>query len=283
VTAAAAPTTVAQTLLAACRIAGVAALAVLAGCATKPPASDVAAVRNYEQINDKLEPLNRTMFDIDQAFDAALIRPVAWTYNKVVPQPARNGVTNALANVRSPITFANDLLQGQATRAGVTLWRLVINSVFGIGGLFDVAAKLGVPGHTEDFGQTLATWGVAEGSYLYLPILGPSSIRDGIGLGVDNFAFDPVTWYSYNRHNIQWIQWAYLGATLIDAKASTMSTTDELKKSSIDYYAALRSAYRQYRAKEIRNGAPPPAGSMPTFDDEDGGDPFAAEKPQKPR
>lgn len=268
---------------AATRLLALAAALALAGCATKPPASDPAALRAFQQINDPWEPINRTMFDIDQALDAALIRPVAWTYNKVVPQPARNGVTNAISNLRAPITFVNDGLQGEGNRAGITLWRLIINTTIGLGGIFDVAAKLGVPGHTEDFGQTLAVWGAGEGAYLYLPILGPSGVRDGIGLGVDNFGFDPVSWYSYNPHNIQWIQWAYLGAELIDAKASTMATTDELKKSSIDYYAALRSAYRQYRAKEIRNGAAPPPGSMPNFDDEDGGDPFAPEKPQAPR
>jgi phospholipid-binding lipoprotein MlaA len=260
----------------------VAAALMMAGCATKPPASDPAAVRAFQQINDPWEPTNRVLFKIDQGLDAALIRPVAWTYTKVVPQPARNGVTNAIANLRSPITFVNDVLQGEGTRAMQTFWRLIINSTVGLGGLFDVGARVGVPGHTEDFGQTLAVWGAGEGPFLYLPILGPSGVRDGIGLGVDNFGFDPISWYSYNSHNIQWIQWAYLGAELIDAKSTTMATTDELKKSSIDYYAALRSAYRQYRAKEIRNGAPPPAGSMPSFDDEEG-DPFAPEKPQAPR
>ncbi len=265
--------------IAATRLLAIAAVLVLGGCATaKPPANDPAALRAFQQINDPYEPTNRVMFKIDQGLDAVLIRPITKTYDFVVPKPARNGVTNAIANLRSPITFVNDGLQAQANRAGITLWRLIINSTLGIGGLFDVADKLGVPGHTEDFGQTLAVWGAGEGAYIYLPILGPSGVRDGIGLGVDNFGLDPVAWYSYNPHNIQWIQWAYLGAELIDAKSTTMATTDELKKSSIDYYAALRSAYRQYRAKEIRNGAAPPAGSMPSFDDEDG-DPFAPEKP----
>ena len=95
---------------------------------------------------------------------------------------------------------------------------------------------------------------------------------------VDNFAFDPITWYSYNPHNMQWVQYAELGMQLVDAKSTTKDTTDELKKSSIDYYAALRSSYRQYRAKEIRNGAPPPPGSMPDIDGDEG-DPFAEEKP----
>ena len=260
------------------RLLALAAIVLLAGGATKPPASDAAGLRALREINDPWEPTNRFLFKFDQGLDAVLIRPVAWTYREIVPQPAREGVTHVLNNVRSPVTLVNDILQGQGTRAGITLWRLVINTTVGLGGLFDVAAKMGVPGHTEDFGQTLAVWGAGEGPFLYLPILGPNGVRDGIGLGVDTFGFDPISWYSYNPHNLQWVQWAYLGAELVDAKANTMSTTDELKKSSIDYYAALRSAYRQYRAKEIRNGAAPPAGSMPSFDDEDG-DPFAPEKP----
>jgi len=255
-------------------------LAALCGCATRPPASDPAAVAAYNQTNDRLEPLNRTMFKIDEGLDAALIRPVAWTYLKITPQFVRVRVTNVLNNVRSPITFVNDLLQGEGRRAAETLWRLIINTTIGLGGMFDVATKVGVPGHTEDFGQTLAVWGVADGSYLYLPVLGPSSFRDGFGQGVDAFGFDPIAWYSYNPHNMQWVQWAEFGAILIDAKANTMKTTDELKKSSIDYYAALRSAYRQYRAKEIRNGAPLPPSAMPDMDS-DQGDPFADEPATK--
>jgi phospholipid-binding lipoprotein MlaA len=245
------------------------ALAV-SSCATKPPASDPAARAAFKESNDRLEPFNRAMLGVDQALDTVLIRPVAWTYREFVPDPARRGVTNFLRNLRAPITFANNLLQGNVDRAGQTMGRFVVNTTFGILGFADVAADLGTPYHYEDFGQTLATWGVGDGSYLYIPIIGPSSLRDGFGLAVDNFAFDPVSWYSY-ADNPSWVQWAYFGALYIDIKAGTMSATDELKASSIDYYAALRSAYRQNRAKEIRNGAPAPLPSMNNGD----GDPFA--------
>ena len=251
----------------------------LSGCATRPPASDMAAVRAFEEANDRLEPMNRAMFRLDQGLDASIFRPIAWTYIKVVPEFGRDRLSHVLDNVRSPITFVNDLLQGEGSRAFTTLCRLIINTTLGLGGLFEVASDMGLKPHTEDFGQTLAVWGVGTGTFLYLPILGPSSIRDGFGLGVDTFAFDPIAWYSYNPHNMKWVQWAQLGSELVDAKARTMRNTDELKKSSLDYYAALRSAYRQYRAKEIRNGAPAPAGAMPVFDDETG-DPFAPEKPE---
>jgi phospholipid-binding lipoprotein MlaA len=247
-------------------LAGCAALA-LAGCATKPPASDPAAVAAFEETNDRLEPLNRAMFQVDQALDTVLFRPVAWTYREVVPDPARRGVTNFLRNLRAPISFANSVLQGDLDRAGQTVGRFVVNTTVGVLGFADVAADLGTPYLYEDFGQTLATWGVGDGSYLYLPVVGPSSIRDGVGLAVDSFAIDPVAWYSYGD-NPGWVRWAYFGALYTDVKAGTMDATDELKKSSIDYYAALRSAYRQNRAKEIRNGAPAP---LPA----ENGDPFA--------
>ncbi len=240
----------------------------LSACAsTKTPeaAADVA------ETNDHLEPFNRAMFKVDQGLDAVVVRPVAWTYRKVVPGFARRGVTNFLRNLRSPITFANDVLQGDMNHAGETMGRFLINTTVGIGGLGDPATDLGVPYHYEDFGQTLAVWGVDSGSYLYLPIIGPTSVRDGFGLAVDNFAFDPVTWYSY-ADNPGWVQWAYFGTLLIDIKADTMPVTDELKASSIDYYASLRAAYQQNRAKEVRNGAAAPLPSMSTED----GDPFAA-------
>lgn len=241
---------------------------IVAGCASKPPKSEPDARAVFKENNDRLEPFNRAMFGVDQALDAVIIRPISWTYREVVPAPARRGVTNFLRNLRTPITFANDLLQGEVKRAGFTLGRFLINTTAGIGGLSDVAADRGLPYHYEDFGQTLAVWGVKEQTYLYVPILGPTGIRDGFGLAVDNFGFDPVTWYTY-ADNPQWVNWAYFGALLVDLKSGTMEATDELKKSSIDYYAALRSAYQQNRAKEIRNGAPPP------IEEIDGEDPFA--------
>ncbi|MCB2107874.1 MAG: VacJ family lipoprotein [Rhodobacteraceae bacterium] len=240
-------------------------------CASKPPANDPDAMAAFEDTNDRLEPFNRAMFGVDNALDTVLIRPVAWTYREIVPEPGRRGVTNFLRNLRSPITLINDLLQGEGERAGTTVGRFMMNTTVGLLGFVDVATDAGMPYHYEDFGQTLARWGVQEGTYLYLPVIGPTGVRDGFGLAVDSFAFDPVAWYSY-ADNPSWHQWAYFSALLIDLKASTMSTTDELRKSSIDYYAALRAAYQQNRAKEIRNGAPAP---LPPMNGEDGEDPFA--------
>lgn len=248
----------------------------LAGCATRPPASDAAAVAAFEETNDQLEPFNRAMFGVDQTLDAVLIRPIVSTYRFIVPEPGRRGFDNFLRNLRSPITFANNLLQGNFKRAGDTVGRFIVNSTFGVLGFADVAADLGTPYHYEDFGQTLASWGVGEGSYLYVPIFGPNTIRDGFGMLVDNYTFDPVTWYDYGK-NPGWVKWSYLGALLIDTKSETRTVTDELKASSIDYYAALRAAYRQNRAKEIRNGAAAPT---PKFKSGEA-DPFAAEPAKK--
>ena len=232
--------------------------ATLSACATKPPASDPIALAAYEEARDPLEPLNRAMFKVDAGVEKALVRPVIKGYRAVVPAGARDKVDNFVDNLRSPMTFANDLLQGEVSRAGVTLGRILINTGMGFFGFFDVAEKLGLEPHSEDFGQTLAVWGLSDGPYVYIPLLGPSTVRDGFGFAVDSFALDPLAWYDRGNGSQAWVQWASLGVTYIDTKDVTMDVLDELKKSSLDYYAALRSSYRQIRAKEVRNGAPGP-------------------------
>ncbi len=236
----------------------------LAGCATRPPADNAIALTAYQETNDPLEPFNRTMFKVDAGLDKVLVRPVVQGYRAVVPDRGRQHVHNFVNNLRSPITFANDVLQAEFNRAGITLGRFVVNSSIGFFGFFDVGERLGLAYHSEDFGQTLAVWGVPEGPYVYVPLLGPSTVRDGSGFAVDAFAIDPVAWYSRGDGAMAWVSWANFGLVYVDAKDSFMDPLDELKKSSLDYYAALRSSYRQIRAKEIRNGAPAP---MEDFDE----------------
>lgn len=246
-------------ILAPLRVLGAIAFALLvSGCAHVPPASDPASVAAFKENNDRLEPLNRTMFKIDQAVEKALIHPIVSTYHTVVPTPVRRGLLNVKHNIGEPVTFVHNILQGHPGTAAKTLARFVMNTAMGFFGAFDVAEHAGLEYRAEDFGQTLAVWGVGAGSYIYIPFLGPSTIRDGIGLGIDAFFVDPVSWYSYNPHNLQWVQWAEFGLIYVTEKDDNMEVLDELRKSSIDYYAALRSAYRQSRASEIRNGAPPP-------------------------
>jgi phospholipid-binding lipoprotein MlaA len=244
-------------------------IVVLAGltasaCATRPPATNPEAVAAYEEANDPLEPFNRAMFRTDQALDKALVRPVVKTYQFIVPEGGRQSVGNFLRNLRSPITLVHDVLQGQPSRAGITVSRFFVNTFIGVLGLFDVGEEIGLPYHSEDFGQTLAVWGFGDGPFIYVPLFGPSTLRDGTGFGVDAFFVDPLAWYSRGDGAETWIQWAVLGATYVNLKDETMFATDELEASSIDYYASLRSAYRQIRASEIRNGAPPP---MEDFDE----------------
>jgi phospholipid-binding lipoprotein MlaA len=215
----------------------------LAGCASTDPSGQ----------NDPYEQTNRDFFALDQKFDHAVARPVAVFYNHAFPEVFRDGVHNALTNLNSPVVFANDLLQGETTRAGQTLGRTVVNSTLGLGGLVDLAAKIGIPGHDEDFGQTLAVWGAQEGPYLVLPFAGPSNPRDVVGMGGD-IAMDPFTWISFNNSTLWYGIRAGMG--VIDLRARNVENLDQIERTSVDLYATTRSLYRQHRNAEIRNGAP---------------------------
>ncbi len=220
------------------------------GCATPPPASDREALAAFNETNDPYEPFNRAMLDFNLALDKALLKPVAYVYKEGVPDPLQINVTNFLSNLRGPVVFANDLLQGEFERAGNTLLRFAMNSTIGILGINDFAAEAGVPKHTEDFGQTLATWQVEEGPYLVLPIFGPSNPRDGFGLLADSL-IDPFTWLTPFEFRI-----GRAVGQAVDRRARAYDQLNDLEKNSLDFYAAIRSLYRQKRRDEIRNGAP---------------------------
>ena len=240
----------------------------LSACATRPPADDLFAVAAFEEANDPLEPLNRVLFKTDQVLDAALVRPIVNGYRSVVPDRGRQSVNTFLNNLRAPLTLVHDVLHVEMSRARTTLGRIVVNTTMGFFGFFDVGEQIGLPYHSEDFGQTMATWGASEGPYVYVPLLGPSNFRDGFGFMVDAFVVDPVGWYLGNpRNNLEWAQWTSFGMLFITTKDATMDATDELNASSLDYYSALRSAYRQIRASEIRNGAVAPMDDFDEFDD----------------
>ena len=235
------------------RIAGsVLALALVAGCATPPPADDKEAVAEWEQVNDPLEPMNRAIFDFNRAADTYAIKPAAQGYQAVVPKFGRDRIHNVLSNLNSPLIFANDILQGEADRAVQTLFRALLNTSFGLLGYADVAAEAGIPAHEEDFGQTLAVWGVGEGPYLMLPIFGPSNPRGTTGLVVEWFA-DPLDIYLGNV-NLEWMIYTRDVVAGLDKRESLLDTLDEIERTSLDYYASLRSLYRQHRAAEIKNG-----------------------------
>jgi phospholipid-binding lipoprotein MlaA len=213
------------------------------------------------QIADPLEPVNRYIFAANLALDTTVIEPVATIYRDIVPDPARDSVRNFLRNLESPVLLANDVLQRDVNAAGVTTKRFFINTTVGILGLFDRAADMGLARRDEDFGQTMGTYGVGPGVYLVLPILGPSSLRDAAGNFVDYY-FDPLNYYTDNtdRGNITFLRAGIRG---VDARARVIETLDEIERTSIDFYATIRSLYHQRRQSEIRNGSAP---SLPKLD-----------------
>ena len=218
----------------------------LTGCAS------MRAVEGPQEINDPFEPFNRLMFNTTLAIDKAVLRPTAIVYRAVFPQPIRDSVRNFLNNLDSPVIFTNDLLQGELARAKVTLVRTVVNTTVGIGGLFDVADRWGFPRHREDFGQTLATLGIGEGPYLFIPLFGPANPRDLFGYGTDLF-FQPLTYVQWGDES--YVPYVRSGVDLIDLRARNIETLDEIEQTSLDYYASVRSLYRQSRNNEINNGA----------------------------
>jgi phospholipid-binding lipoprotein MlaA len=237
-----------------------AALLAMPACATRPPADDPEALAEFRTNNDPIEPTNRVLLQVHEAVDQAVLEPVARAYREVVPRPVRTGVRNALGNLRAPVILLNDALQGERQRAEITLGRFMINSTLGLGGLIDVAAMIGVPGHAEDFGQTLAVWGVGEGPYLFIPVLGPSNPRDLSGSIVD-IAANPVS-YIGQGGLVDAFDWTRIALTVVDTREGLLDAVEQVRATSLDPYATIRSAYRQRRRAEIENrtDAPPAAG-----------------------
>jgi phospholipid-binding lipoprotein MlaA len=232
-----------RSLLAAAAVLG------LAACATKPPASDVAATQEFQQNNDPYEPANRVGYAINDGLDTYLLAPAARAYRFAVPGVVRGPIHNLLQNMTTPVILINDVVQTKPRRAGDTFMRFVINTTAGVGGLFDVAAKVGYPVHSNDFGMTMALWGVPEGPFLFLPILGPTNPRDASGYGVD-LAFDPLT-YAPAGHGLRTLSLVRTGLTGLDARERVLDEVDSVKKTALDPYATFRSLYRQNRESTI--------------------------------
>jgi len=261
-------------------------------CATAPNANDPEALAEYNEINDPIEPFNRVMFEFNRGLDTLFLRPAATLYRGLVPPPIQDLVSNFLNNLKTPVVLLNDLLQGESERAMNTLSRFAINTTVGVLGFGDPATDMGYPDHSEDFGQTLASWGMGEGPYLVLPILGPSNPRDAVGKVVDVLT-DPVWHYAQNTDK-EYIPNERFVAEAIDFRAANMEAIDDLEKTSLDYYAAVRSLYRQVRADAIKNGdtlnnglpamskkdedGMPDMYSMEPMDDPDASDPMMATK-----
>jgi len=231
------------------------ALSLLLGACSTPSAESLAQ-------NDPWEKTNRDIFDFDVRVDHAVARPVAKGYRAVVPEPVRDGVHNALTNLNSPVVLANDVLQGDGNKAASTFGRIVINSTVGIAGLIDVASKIGIPGHENDFGITLGKNGIAEGSYLVLPFAGPKPPRDLLGTGVD-IAFDPLTYATFHGSDTWMV--VRFGIGILDARTSTLDAVDSIERSSIDFYATTRNLYRQSRNAKINDGKASTTDDLPNL------------------
>lgn len=215
-------------------------------------------------VEDPFEGTNRSIFAFNAAVDDAVIHPIVKGYRAVVPKPARNGLRNFLRNLKSPVTMANQLLQGDLDGAGTVLVRASVNTLIGVGGLFDVAGAEGIEYESEDFGQTLAVWGVGHGPYLVVPFIGPSSLRDYTGYAVDSFA-DPLRFYLHNTDQ-DGLYYTKIALDYLDLRDSFMDVLEDLEASSIDYYAAVRSTYYQ-RREALVNDENPEQSSIPSFDE----------------
>lgn len=221
----------------------------ISGCAV--PAAPTAKAGDPENFNDPYEETNRAIFRFNQGVDKAVLVPVAKAYRTVLPPPVRQAMHNFMQNLDSPVIFANDVLQGQMKLAGQTFARIAINTTAGIGGLFDVAAVVGIPYHSDDLGVTFANWGFAEGPYIVIPILGPSTVRDAVGMIGDSFA-DPGD-YVASQHHYLWAAVVRTGTHGIDERSRNIESLADIEKTSLDYYATIRSLYRQRRAAEIKH------------------------------
>jgi phospholipid-binding lipoprotein MlaA len=221
------------------------ALAVLAGCAVAKPRND-----------DPLEKYNRKVYAFNDALDKAVIRPVAVGYRKVTNPPVRRSVGDFFTNLRMPVTVANDLLQARPKQALQSTGRFLVNLTLGIGGIFDPASSLGLPLESNDFGVTLARWGVPEGDYLMLPFLGPSTTRDVWQVPVDGYFFDPLSIY-IRKHGYHYGQ-QYLPQLiyLVNLRSRAFDAEGFLQ-SAYDPYVFVRDAYRQRRIYKIYDGNPP--------------------------
>jgi len=230
----------------------------LAACAStpKPETSTTSNTNAADEVNDPIEPFNRYIFEVNKFFDELFLKPLATIYRGVLPDPVQTGIHNVLNNLDTPLTFIHDLAQGEPERAGDSFGRFGMNTLIGVGGIFDVAAgepgKDGIPHHKEDLGQTLAVWGVPDGPYLVLPFLGPSNARDAVGI-VGDFFIDPFA-HIGSRDTQKKVMLSRMVFRTLDFRSRNIETLEEIERASIDYYASIRSLYRQRRRAEILNG-----------------------------
>ncbi|MEO0695636.1 MAG: VacJ family lipoprotein [Pseudomonadota bacterium] len=212
---------------------------------------------------DPWEGFNRDMFKVQTFLDDNLLVPAAKTYRAVTPERGRRSLRRFLSNLRSPAVFFNDVLQGEVGRAGKTLSRFVINTTIGAGGLADPAQQMGIAGHNEDFGQTLAVWGIDSGPYVVMPFLGPSTVRDSLAL-IPQIALDPLNYIRTPPAGYARVSRG--GAGIVSGREPLIEPLQDIRESSLDYYSSFRSFYIQARRQQILNGRTD-FNALPDFDD----------------
>lgn len=220
---------------------------------------------------DPWEPFNRKVFAFNEKVDQVVVKPVAQGYRRVVPSSVRKGVGNVFRNLAEPTTIVNDLLQGKFAQAGDDFFRFLINSSFGVLGWHDVATPLGMERHEEDFGQTFSVWGFARGPYLVLPLLGPSTVTDGIGFLPYTLYTDPRTMDGYTTQTF-----AILSVDTVDSRARLLGASDVVDL-QLDPYVFRRETYLQRREQLIHDGDPPGGDE---FDDDFFDDDFLDDDPE---
>ena len=236
---------------------------IFSGCASHPNTEQQQVSAYEEDFNDPLEDTNRKIFEFNQFVDRNAIVPAAKAYRTALPDPVRGSVRDFLNNLREPLVFVNDTLQGQFESAAKTVGRFVINSTIGIGGVVDVAGRWGIPFHEEDLGLTLGAWGIPEGPYIVVPVLGPSTPRDLGGQVAEGFGDPWNLLVTGNPYTLYWIPFVRGGVSGIDQRSRYIETLADIERTSLDYYATIRSLYRQRRAALIRRereNLPPPVG-----------------------
>jgi phospholipid-binding lipoprotein MlaA len=237
-------------------------LALLAGCASIPPNAGKNPADPFERVNRQVDAFNYQV-------DRIALKPTAQAYQKYVPRPVRNCVSNFFNNLSDVPNTLNNLLQGKVGEAAADACRVVLNSTIGLGGCFDVARTMGLPRSNEDFGQTLGRWGAGPGAYLVIPLLGPSDVRDALGKVVD-FETDPLAY-------VRPVTWVYVGGAvrLVDTRANLLQASDLLEGAALDRYSFTRDAYLQHRRSVVYDGNPPPL-------DDDDPDPPSDQKGGQP-
>jgi len=211
---------------------------------------------------DPFESFNRSVFNFNEGVYEYVLDPVAETYQDVMPQPVQTGVSNFFSNIDDIFVFVNSLLQFKFTQAASDFARIAFNTTFGLFGLIDVASHMDLPKHHEDFGQTLATWGVSDGPYIVIPLLGPRTLRDTGGLLVDS-SYDPILEIEDDE-----ARWTVIGVKTVDIRAGLLQADRLADKSGVDKYNFIREAYLQHRLNLIHDGNPPREAPAPVDDKE---------------